>query len=138
MSQSVKATKEQILYANMLFWGSWGALALMTVTYLVYVLGILEPHIPLDQIIVLWSQRSSVYLTQGHVPQGWGWAALVAKGDFLNFVGIALLAGMTIVCFVPLIPAFIRRKEPMMAVIAALEVVVLSLAASGILASGGH
>ncbi len=137
-NQSVKASPEQVTYANLLYYGCWGSLALMVVTYLVYVLGILPPHIPLDVITQLWSQRVGVYLSQGNVPTGWGWAALIGQGDFLNFIGIVLLAGMTIICYLTLIPAFLKKKEPLMAAIAVLEVIVLTVAASGIFGSGGH
>ncbi len=129
---------EQVTYANMLFYGCWGSLALMAVTYLIYVSGFMTPYIPLETITQLWSQRVGVYLDQGHVPHGWGWATLLGYGDFLNFLGIALLAGMTVVCFVPLIPAFIKKKEPVMTVIAILEILVLTLAASGLISGGGH
>ena len=44
---------------------------------------------------------------------------------FLNFIGIVILAGMTIVCFIPLIPAYLAKKEPIFAAIAAAEVVVV-------------
>lgn len=138
MSELSKTPPEQVTYANLLFYGCWGSLALMILTYAVYVLGILPPHIPLEQIVALWTQKSSVYLTDGGAPHGWGWVALLGKGDFLNFSGIALLAGMTIICFIPLIPAFIKKKEPVMTTIAILEILVLVFAASGIVGGGAH
>ena len=136
--QTSRTPAEQVTYANMLFYGCWGSLALMALTYLVYVSGILTPYIPLETITQLWSQRVTVYLDQGKVPHGWGWATLLGYGDFLNFLGIALLAGMTVICFVPLIPAFIKKKEPVMTTIAVLEILVLCLAASGLVSGGGH
>lgn len=133
-----RTPKEQIAYANLLFYGSWSALAIMTVTYLIYVFGIMEPHVPLQDLIQLWRQPVGTYLAKGNVPVGWGWVGLLGSGDFLNFIGIAILAGMTIVCFIPLIPAYLAKKEPIFAAIAAAEVVVLALAASGIFGTGGH
>ncbi|GAB6037271.1 hypothetical protein JCM15519_18300 [Fundidesulfovibrio butyratiphilus] len=134
----VKTPPEQVLYADILFWGCWTGLALMIVTYFVYLTGILPPHVPLDQITTLWTQKVAVYLEKGAVPIGWGWTSLLNKGDFLNFLGIALLAGLTMVCYVPLIPAFFKKKDPVFAIIALTEVVVLFLAASGIVAGGHH
>lgn len=135
---SSKTSPEQIKYANMLFYGAWASLAIMLVTYLVYVFGILTPHVPLQELIKLWRTPVHNYLEVGQVPQGWGWVSLVGSGDFLNFVGIAILAGMTIICFVPLIPAYLKQKQPVFAAIAAAEVLVLLLAASGIVSGGGH
>ena len=138
MSSQIKTPEEQIAYANLLFYGSWAGLALMAATYMIYLTGLLPPHVPVEKVVVMWSQKSSVYLHDGNVPLGWGWLGLLAKGDFLNFLGIALLAGMTIICYLPLIPAFFKKKEPIFAWIALAEVLVLCVAASGILGAGGH
>lgn len=139
MSASMhKTPKEQIIYANLLFYGSWGSLALMAATYLVYVSGLLAPHVPLDKIIVLWEKNAHDYIVQGNVPVGWGWTALLGTGDFLNFLGLALLAGMTIICFIPLVPAYLKEKRPVYAIIAVLEILVLAFAASGIVGAGAH
>lgn len=133
-----KASKEQIKYANLLFFGCWGGLVLMVFTYLIYIFGIFQPHVPMDKVIVLWSQPVKTYLTEGNVHQGWAWAGMLNKGDFLNFLGIALLAGMTILCYIPLIPAFLKKKDYLYTTFAVTEIVVLALAASGIFGAGGH
>ena len=133
-----KASPEQVTYANMLFYGCWGGLALMAVTYLLYVFGIITPHIPLNQIPLMWSEPVGTYLELGKVPTGWGWSVLIMKGDFLNFLGIVLLAGMTIVCYIPLIPVFLKRKEFVFAGLALAEILVLLFAASGIVGGGAH
>lgn len=133
-----KASPEQITYANLLFYGCWGGLALMAVTYLVYVSGLVTPHIPLDKVPLLWSEPVGTYLELGKVPHGWGWTVLIARGDFLNFLGIVLLAGMTIVCYIPLIPAYLKRKETTFALLALAEILVLLVAASGIVGGGAH
>ncbi len=135
---SGKASPEQVTYANMLFYGCWGGLALMAVTYLLYVTGIITPHVPLAKVPLLWSQPVGTYLELGQVPTGWGWTVLIGKGDFLNFLGIVLLAGMTIICYIPLIPGFLKRKEFMFAALAAAEILVLLVAASGIVGAGAH
>jgi hypothetical protein len=133
-----KANPEQVTYANMLFYGCWGGLALMALTYLLYVFGIVSPHVPLEKVPLLWSQPVGTYLELGNVPHGWGWTVLIAKGDFLNFLGIVLLAGMTIVCYIPLIPVFLKRKEFVFATLALAEIIVLLFAASGIVGGGAH
>ena len=45
-----------------------------------------------------------------NVPTGWGWTSLVAKGDYLNFVGIAMLGGLSILCYLVILPILIRKR----------------------------
>lgn len=137
-TDACKASPEQIAYANLLFYGCWGGLLLMILTYLVYITGLLDPYVPLNEIAKYWSLPVHDYLTHAKAPTGWGWALLLNKGDFLNFLGIAFLAGLTLVCYIPLIPAFLRKKDKAFAALALAEILVLALAASGIVGSGGH
>ncbi len=130
--------KEQVAYANLLFYGCWGGLGLMILTYLIYVFGLLDPQVPMATILELWSKPVGEYLAVGKVPVGWGWAGLLGKGDFLNFLGIALLAGMTLICYIPLVSAYIKKKDGLFAAIAVAEILVLAFAASGIVGGGGH
>ncbi|MGQ9857757.1 MAG: DUF1634 domain-containing protein [Thermodesulfobacteriota bacterium] len=138
MSSEMETPKEQILYANILFYGCWLGILIMIVTYFLYVFGIMEPHVPLQRISQCWSEPVGKYVEGFHIPLGWGWLALLGKGDFLNFVGIVLLAGLTIVCFLTLIPAYVAQKRWVFVFIAIVEALVLILAASGILVTGGH
>jgi hypothetical protein len=110
----------------------------MLVTFLIYCSGVLPPHVPMDQITTLWSPPGAEYLEKANVPHGWGWVVLVGQGDFLNFIGIVLLAGMTILCYIPLIPAYLKRGEKTFAVLAVAEILVLLVAASGIVGGGAH
>ncbi len=133
-----KASPAQITYANMLFYGAWSGLGILVLTYFLYISGIVPPHVPLKEIPLLWSQPVHTYLELGHVPVGWGWLALIGQGDFLNFIGIVILASMTLVCYIPLIPSLLKHGEKALATMAALEILVLALAASGLVNGGGH
>ena len=137
-TDTTQTPAEQVVYSNMLFYGCWGSLGLMAVTYLLYISGLVTPHVPLDTVTQLWSQPVKVYLEKGNVPTGWGWLKLIGQGDFLNFTGVVLLSGMTILCYLPLIGAYMKKKEPIFAAIAVLEILVLAFAASGIVGGGGH
>lgn len=132
------APAEQITYANILFYGCWSGLALMIVTYLIYVTGIMDPYVSMELVTKFWSQPVGEYLTQNNVPTGWGWATLLNRGDFLNFLGIALLGGLTIVCYIPVTLAYFKKKDIAFAIISLLEVLVLCFAASGIVGGGAH
>lgn len=136
--KALRPSKEQVIYANILVIGVWIGIALMFVTYFVYVLGVLPPHVDITLIPELWGKGVDEYLEITHTPHGWGWIALIGKGDFLNYVGFALLALMTVVCYLVLVKGYIRKKDWIYATIAILEICVLLVAASGILGSGGH
>jgi len=137
-SQAPQAPPEQITYANLLFYGSWGAIAILLITFFVYVSGVFESYIPINEISQYWSMPVSQYVQEANIPIGWGWATLLGKGDFLNFIGIVMLAGMTIVCFIVILPYYIKQKDIPFIVLIILEVLVLCLGASGIFGSGGH
>jgi hypothetical protein len=138
MKESIYASKEQTAYADLLFYGCWIGLAVMLVTYMIYVTGIVSPHIPLEEMPQYWSQPVTHYLEAAKVPTGWGWTSLLNQGDFMNFLGIVLLAGLSIVCYLRTIPALFSKGDRVMGFIAVAEVLVLLLAASGIVGGGAH
>lgn len=138
MNESVHASPEQNAYADYLFYGCWIGLVIMLITYLLYVSGIVTPHVPLTEMPQYWSQSVSHYLQGAAVPTGWGWLGLLGQGDFLNFLGIVLLAGLSIVCYLRVIPSLFRKGDKIMGLIASIEVLVLLLAASGIVGGGAH
>lgn len=133
-----KASEEQIAYANVLNYGMYFGLAVVIVIFLVYTSGILQSFIPLDDLPKYWGMKAKDYIHLLNAPTGWGWAAMINKGDYLNFIGIAILAGLTVLCYLVMLPILMRKKDTPYVIIAILEVAVLVLAASGILKAGGH
>ncbi len=133
-----KASEEQIAYANILNTGMWIGLLVLVVFFIIYISGILPSFIPIEELPKYWGMKVKDYIHAMHAPTGWAWTAMIGKGDYLNFVGIAALAGLTVLCYLVILPIFIRKKDTPYVVIAILEVAVLVLAASGILKTGGH
>jgi len=133
-----KAAGEQIVYANILNIGMIIGLAIIVVTFIVYMSGILSSFIPPQEIPKYWTMASKDFIHTLQAPTGWDWLAMVDKGDYLNFIGIAFLAGLTILCYLVILPILMKKKDTPYVVIAIIEVAVLTLAASGILKSGGH
>jgi hypothetical protein len=136
--RTTAATEEQMAYAKILNIGMFLGLALIVVTFIIYISGILSSFIPPQEIPKYWTMKSGDFIHSLGAPTGWGWTAMICKGDYLNFVGIALLAGLTILCYLVILPILMRKKDIPYVVIAIIEVAVLVLAASGILKSGGH
>lgn len=134
----LETPEEQIVYANILTFGVWSCLALMILFYILYVFGIIAPHVDFEVMTANWGKGVADYLHITQSPQGWGWLFLLHKGDFLNYIGFGLLALLTIFCFIPLLIGCIKKKDWIFTAIALAEILVLSLAASGIFGSGGH
>jgi hypothetical protein len=137
-NQVLKPSREQIIYANLLIIGVWVGIIMLVTTYAVYLTGILPSHVDISFVPKVWGKGVDEFLEITQSPNGWGWVHMLAKGDFLNYIGFALLALMTIICYLVLVRGYISQKNWLFTVIALLEIVVLSVAASGILGSGGH
>ena len=134
----IYTTPEQIKYAGLLNWGMKIGMAMLLVTFAIYMLGIAKPHVPVEDLPKYWSMSVSEYTEAVGVKTGWGWLDNVASGDFMNFIGIAFLSAVTIFCYLAIVPDLFRKGDKVYAILALVEVAVLTLAASGILKSGGH
>jgi hypothetical protein len=138
MADKLKATEEQLTYARILDFGMKIGLLILIVFFIIYVTGILPSYIPVNDLPKYWKLSVHQYLDATGIQQGWTWLKLLNKGDFLNFLGIAFLAGVTIICYIAIIPIFFKKKDVVYGVLAIIEVLVLLLAATGILKTGGH
>ncbi|MBI5848830.1 MAG: hypothetical protein HZB31_12960 [Nitrospirae bacterium] len=138
MSTKLKASEEQVAYAKLLDIGMKVGLLMLVISFIMYLLGIFTPHIPVNDLPKYWSMPVKDYLKATNIHTGWSWIYMLGKGDFLNFTGIAFLSGITIVCYLRIIPILFRKKDTVYAVLAIIEVLVLTLAASGVLKAGGH
>jgi hypothetical protein len=136
--KSLQAGPEQIIYAAILEKGMYFGLLLIIITYLIYVLGIVKPFVPLADIPTLWGKNVHDYLHTTHIRDGWAWLGMIRYSDFLNFIPIAILAGVTILCFLSIVPVLWKENDKLYACFALLEAIILGIAASGILGSGGH
>ena len=113
-------------------------LLILLITYAIYVVGILSPYLPHADVPKYWSLSVNEYLHQTNIQPGWARINMLAYGDFLNFVGIAILAGVSIICFLSIVPLLWKNGDKVYAVLAITEVIILTVAASGILGTGGH
>jgi hypothetical protein len=136
--------EEQIVYARILEIGMSIGLAVLLITFALYVSGIIAPAVPVEELPDYWEMSAHEYgeaTNHDHLHRerpitGWSWLSALGKGDYLNFLGIAVLSVVTIVCFLGIIPTLVRKKDKVYAAMALLEVVILTLAASGILGVG--
>jgi hypothetical protein len=124
---------EQLRYARLLDIGSKLGFVMLVAGFLAYVTGVLEEHVVVGQLPALWGLPLAEYLRVTQTPTGWGWIAHLHKGEFAGLLGIAVLAGCSLVCLTGIIPLYARRGERTYAIICTLEIIVMLLAASGIL-----
>ena len=132
----LEATPEQLLYAKILERGMYLGLLVLFVTFGLYAFGIVDPYIPLDKISNYWSMNVNDYLEHAEIKAGWAWLGMLKYGDFINFIGVAILAGVTIICYAAIVPTLLKNNDKVYAILAVLEVIILSAAASGILTVG--
>ena len=135
MALTAAVPEEQKLYARWLSLGARAGLGVLSACFLVYVLELLEPQVPLHELPALWAHPVDDFRALTGAPAGWGWIALLGKGDYLSFVGIVMLGLVTVVCYARIVPALLKRGEWLQAALAAAQVLVLLAAASGLLAS---
>lgn len=133
-----QATEEQLLYANILNKGMMFGLLGLVITFIIYGTGILKPMIPLEQVQNYWVMPVADYLAASGIHAGWAWLGNLGYGDMLTFVPIAFLSLLTIICYISIIPGLLRKKDTPYVVLVIVEIIVLSVAASGLLGSGGH
>ena len=165
MQGNVKATAEQVAYAKLLDLGMKAGLLALVITFAIYLTGIMPPHTPITDLPKYWKMPVKQYLLETKIDRhadeyaqipaqppelrkkyihdtnvhpGWSWLHRINKGDFLNFLPIVFLAAITVICYIRIIPIFLGKKDVVYTLLAITEVVVLTLAASGFLGSGGH
>lgn len=137
MSQNPKA-EIQLFYARIIDWAAKLGFLLVLMTFAVYITGMLTPYVPLEHLPRYWSLSASGYLEATHIQTGWAWLGELHHGDFLNYVPIAMLAGVTIFGYFCLVCKFFRNREVILGIMVILQIVVLLVAASGTLRIGGH
>lgn len=133
-----KASEEQLLYAKILNAGMLIGLTGLISTFVLYATGVLAPLIPLEEVSAYWEISVHEYLVESGISAGWAWINNLGYGDMLNYLPIAFLSLLTIVCYLAILPGLLRKKDMPYILICILEIIVLAVAASGILGTGGH
>ncbi|MFH0774925.1 MAG: hypothetical protein V2A53_05470 [bacterium] len=130
--------KEQQIYARILSVLSKTGLGLLVAAFILYVGKLLPAKIPFEELSKYWSLSCEKYLEVTGIHTGWSWLHLLGYGDFVTFLAISFLAMTTIICYLSIIPSYLKKGDKIYSLLAIIEVMVLMLAASGILTIGGH
>ena len=105
--------------------------------FLLYVSGAVEPQVPLQRLTELSRLPVARFLEVTGEPTGWAWLRLIGRADYLNLAAVTLFAMVTLVCYARILAPLLRAGERLQAAIAAAQIVVLIVAASGWLTGGG-
>jgi len=135
-TESDYASAEQRLYAGWLDLGTRIGFVALVASFVVYVTGLVPPGIAHADLPRYWSLPVTEYLAATGAPSGWGWIARLGESDLLNFVGVAMLGMVTILCYARILAVFVRARERALAAICIAEIVVLAIAASGLVGAG--
>ncbi len=128
---------DQRAYARLLALITNGGLVLLTLLFAVYILGVVDPHVPHHRLPEYWTLPAREFLEQVGIAPGWGWTEWIHRADILTLVGIAMLAFGSVPCLLAIMPVYWSSGQRALLAICGLEVAVIVLAASGIVA-GGH
>jgi hypothetical protein len=120
------------LYARWLDVATKAGFAISLCAFLVYAGGLLPAFVPLEELPHYWALPVDRFIEVTGAPQGWAWLGELAYGDGLNLAAIALLGLVTPACYARLVPALIAERDWLQAALAAGQLVVLLVAASGL------
>jgi hypothetical protein len=127
------ASPEQLRYAKVLSLGVQAGFVILVVTFVLYLTGVLVPIVPVDQLPKYWGLSAAEFAQATGTPTGWAWVEQIAKGDVLNLLGIVVLASISAVSSLAVVPIFARRGDRAHVVISVLLVLVLAISAANIL-----
>jgi hypothetical protein len=129
----VVADTEQLRYAGILQKGVITGFIFIIITFVLYAWGIIEPYVPLEDFSVSCRQDVQSYLAEHGIGTGWNWIHLLLYGDFINYIGIIIFTGITIICYVSIVPLLLRKREWVIVAIVLAEVALLITVSSGLL-----
>jgi hypothetical protein len=129
----MKIERHEKAYARWLAIGARVGFLALVISFFIYLFGLIPPGIPPTELPRYWGLPVAEYLAATHSPAGWGWVARLPRSDVLNFIGVAILGLTSIACYLRLIVDYARERDWLYLAICTAQVVVLVVAASGLL-----
>ena len=124
---------EQQLYARIVYHMNHLGLFVLVVGFVLYLTGMLAPHVPLEDLPKYWSLPLDQYLEKTGAPTGWQWISELGYGDATSLLGVAILASITIVCYLVLFFKFLKRGIRPLVAITVIELFLMLLSASNLI-----
>ncbi len=123
---------EQETYARWLSFGVYLGFVSLVASFAAYLTRFVPPGIRPEDLPRYWGLPVAEYVSATGAPTGWSWVWRLGEGDLLNFVGFAILASTTLMCYLRMLPLFVRARDRIFVAICLAEVAVLAVAASGL------
>lgn len=123
-------------YAEILSWVSLLGMIFLGLGFFIYLMQMLPSTVSIQEISQHWHLKASDFTHQLHIPTGWAWIDHIFHGDILSYASIVFLSTGTIGCLAIVAVVFFREKNHIYTAIAIAQVLILLLAASGIVSSG--
>ena len=132
-SSAFENASEQKLYARIVYHMNHVGLLVLVIGFSLYLTGALSPHVPLEELPQYWSLSLYQYLEQTGAPTGWQWISELGYGDVAPLLGIAILASVTLICYLALFFQFLRRGAKSLVILTAIELFFMFLSASNLI-----
>lgn len=127
--QGHDADCETCRYSRIMGLGIRISLLLLIVSYVVYLAGWMPNRIDAANLPQYWSLPAQQYVQQGDMPEGWQWAGQLDHGDVATILPIIIMASLSIICGLSILPIYLRRRDYGMVIIVLLQMVVMLVAA---------
>ena len=124
---------EQQLYARIVYHMNHLGLFVLVVGFALYLAGMLTPRVPLEDLPQYWSLPLDQYLEKTGALTGWQWISELGYGDVAPLLGVAVLASITIVCYLVLFLQFLLKGSKPIIMITVIELFFMLLSASNLI-----
>ncbi|NTU59187.1 MAG: DUF1634 domain-containing protein [Chlorobiaceae bacterium] len=133
------ADRVQLAYAKTLDYVAHSVIIVMAAGYFLYLTGLLPLSVPIETIAGNWHLSASRLQAKLHLASGWSCFTRpegIFHGDIVSYISVIFLSLATLICLVSAFLVFIGEKKRLYSAITLLQVIVLLVAASGILSAG--
>ncbi len=134
--EKIYADRVQLAYAKTLDIVAHAVMLVIGAGYLLYIMQLLPLSVPIETVAGNWQLSSSELQAKLHLFSGWSCFAslpLLLHGDAVSYASVVMLSMATILCLATAVIVFFREKNHLFLMIAILQVVVLLVAASGVM-----
>lgn len=111
-------------------------LALVLVSYFLYLSGWMEAFIPPEKLTGLIGDGLDTFVRESNAPTGWQWLGMLGYSDMLSLGALVSMVGVIFVAYLMALPVVLRRRDTLYLVLVCVQLVLFIVAGMG--GPGGH
>ena len=111
-------------------------LALVLVSFFLYISGWMEAFIPPDKLPDLIGAGLETFVRENNAPTGWRWLGMLGYSDMLSLGALVLLVGVIFAAYLMVVPMLLRRRDTLYLALVCLQLALFIVAGLG--GPGGH